>query len=108
MENMNIDLKVDIEGLAKLIQEMFPNGENIVEETHNEKKINVNRDFITSNVGWKTHHIPKIDMRQCDGQDRVTWILQMEQYFDPNNVQNTQKVRIATLYLEQNTSIQYQ
>ena len=27
MENMKNDLKVDIKGLAKLIQEMFPNGE---------------------------------------------------------------------------------
>ena len=34
MENMKNDLKFEIEGLEKLIQEMFPNGENIVEETH--------------------------------------------------------------------------
>ena len=32
----------------------------------------------------------------------------MEQYFDLNNVQNTQKIRIATLYLEQNTFVWYQ
>ena len=50
LENMKNDLKVDIKGLAKLIQEMFPNGEKIVEETHDENKINVNRDFINSNV----------------------------------------------------------
>ena len=31
---------------------MFPKGENIVEETDDEKKINVNHDFINSNVGW--------------------------------------------------------
>ena len=31
----------------------------------------------------------------------------MEQYFDLNNVQNTQKVRIATLHLEQNTFVWY-
>ena len=54
---------------------MFPNGENIVEETHDEKKINVNRDFINSNFGLKTHHIPKIGMRNFDGKDPVTWIL---------------------------------
>ena len=30
---------------------MFPNGERIVEETHDENNINVNRDFIKSNVG---------------------------------------------------------
>ena len=31
----------------------------------------------------------------------------MEQYFDLNNVQNTQKVRIATLHLEKNTFVWY-
>ena len=51
MENMKNDLKGDIEGLENLIQEMFPNGENIVEETHDENKINVNHDFINSNFG---------------------------------------------------------
>ena len=103
MEDMKNDLKADMEGLTKLIQEMFPNGEKIVEETHDENKINVNLDFINSNVGGKNHHIPKMDMRKFDGKDPVTWILQMEQYFDLHNVQNTQKVRIATLHLEKNT-----
>ena len=107
MENMKNDLKADIEGLTKLIQEMFPNGEKIVEETHDENKINFNRDFINSNVGRKNHHIPKMDMRKFDGKDPVTWILQMEKYFDLHNVQNTQKVHIATLHLEQNTFVWY-
>ena len=75
MENMKNDLKADMEGLTKLIQEMFPNGQKIVEEIHDEKKINVNCDFINSNVGWKYHHIPKMDMRKFDGKDHVTWIL---------------------------------
>ena len=86
---------------------MFPNGEKIVEETHDENKINVNRDFINSNVGWKNHHIPKMDMRKFDGKDPATWILQMDQYFDLNNMKNTQKVRIETLHLEQNTFVWY-
>ena len=77
------------EGLSKLIQEMIPNDKNIVEETHYQKRIIFNRDFIKSNVGLNTHHIPNIDMRKFDGKDLVTWILQMEQYFDLNNVQNT-------------------
>ena len=94
-----------MEGLTKLIQKMFPNDENIVEETHDENKINVNRDFINSNVRGKNHHIPKMDMRKFDGKHPVTWILQMKQYFDLNNVQNTQKIRIATLHLEQNTFV---
>ena len=97
---MNNDLKADMEALTKLIQKMFPNDEKIVEETHDENKINVNHDFINSNVGLKTHHIPKIDMRKFDGKDIVTWILQMEQYFDLHNVKSTQKVCIETLYFE--------
>ena len=36
-----------------------------------------------------------------------TLILQMEQFFDLNNVKNTQKVHIATLYLEPNTFVWY-
>ena len=62
LKNMKNDLKVDIQGLANLIQENFPNGEKIAEETRDENKINVNRDFINSNVGGKNHHIPKMDM----------------------------------------------
>ena len=91
MENMTHNIKVEMEGLAKLIHEILPNGEKIVEETHDEKKINVNREFVNSNFGGKNHHYPKMDMRKFDGKDLVTWILQMEQYFDLNNVQNTQK-----------------
>ena len=98
MENMKNDLKADMEGLTKLIQEIFPNGEKIVEETHDENKINVNRDIINSNVGGKNHHIPKMDMRKFDGKDPVTWILHMEQYFDLNNVQNTQNYALQ-LYI---------
>ena len=90
------------EGLKKLLQEKLPNGEKVVWETHDENKRNVNHDFIDSNVGFKTHHIPNIDMRNFYGKDLITWILQMEQYFELHNTQNTQKVRIATLYLEQN------
>ena len=93
MEYMKNDIKVDMEvlkeGLTKLIQEIIPNGEKVVEETHDENKINVNRDFINSNVGLKTHHIPKIDMRKFYGKDPVTWLLHMGQYFDLNNVKNT-------------------
>ena len=99
MEEKMEGLEEDMEGLSKLIQEMIPNGEKIVEETHDENKINVNRDFRNSNVGLKNHHIPKMDMRKFDGKDPVTWILHMEQYFDLNNVKNTQKVRFETLHL---------
>ena len=112
MEDMKNDLKVDKEGLkeylTKLTQEMTPNDEKMVEENHDENKINVSLDFIHSNLGLKTYHIPNIDMRKFDGKDAVTWILNMEQYFDLNNVQNAQKVCIATLYLEKITFVWYQ
>ena len=74
----------------------------VLYETHDANKRNVNHDFIDYNVGLNTHHIPKIYMMKFDDKDPVTWKLQMEQYFDIHNVQNTQNVRIATLYLEPN------
>ena len=99
MEDMKNDLKADMEGLmTRLIQEIIPNGRSIVEETHDEKKINVNLDFINSNFVRKNHHIPNIDMRNFDGKDPVTWILQMEQYFDLNNVK-THKRYALQLYI---------
>ena len=100
-----IDAKFDgmddkMDELKKLLQDRVTNGEKVVKETHDENKRNVNHDSIDSNVGSKTHHVPRIDMRKFDGKDPATWILQMEKFFDLNNVQNTQKVRMETLYLE--------
>ena len=108
MEDLKKDIEGLMEGLTKLLQERLLNGENVVEETHDENKRNVNHDFIDSNIGTKNHHVPKIDMSKFDGKDPITWILQMEQFFDLNNVQNTQKVRIVTLYLEPNHFVWYQ
>jgi len=112
MDDLKIDLKRDMAylktDLTHFLQEILINGEKVVKETHDANKRNVNHDFIDSNVGLKTHHIPKIDMRKFDGKDPTTWILQLEQYFSLNNVQNTQKVCIATLYLEPNHFIWYQ
>jgi len=62
----------------------------------------MNYDFRDYNVGFKTHHIPKIDIQKFDGKDSVTWILQMEQFSDLHDGLHTQKVCIASLYLEQN------
>ena len=75
MEDLKIgmeDLKTD---LTKFLQEMRTNGERVVKETHDENKRNANHDFIDSNVGSKTHHISKIDMRNFDGKEPTTWIL---------------------------------
>ena len=48
------DLKKEMEGLkeggTKLLQERPPNDEKVVKETHDAKKINVNHDFIESNI----------------------------------------------------------
>ena len=96
------------EGLTKLLQERLLNGKNVVEETHDKNKRNVNHDFIDSNIRTKNHHVPNIDMRKFDGKDPVTWILQMEQFLDLHNVQNVEKVCIATLYLEPNQFVWYQ
>ena len=79
MYNWKTYLKTDMEELKinmnKLLQERVTKGERVVKETHDENKINVNHDSIDSNVGSKTHHIPKIDMRKFDGKDPATWIL---------------------------------
>ena len=123
MDDLQIDLKTDLKrdmadlktdmadlktDLTNFLQKILTNGEKVVKETHDANKRSVNHDFLDSNVRSKTHHIPKIDMRKFDGKDPATWILQMEQFFDLNNVQNTQKVRIATLYLEPNQFVWYQ
>ena len=110
-ENMEAMMIVKIkglkEGLAKQLEERLPSGDKVIQENHDEGKNNMNYDFKDSNVGFKKHHIPKIDMRKFDGKDLITWILQMEQYFDIHNVKNTQKVQIATLYLKPNRYIWY-
>ena len=85
MDDKMEELKIN---MNKLLQEMVTKGERVLKETHDENKRNVNHDSIDSNVGSKTHHIPKIDMRKFDGKDPATWILQMEQFFNLN-VQNT-------------------
>ena len=95
------------EGLTKLLQETLPHGKKVLVETNVENKINVNNDFIENNFILNTHHIPNINIRNFDGKDRVTWILQMEKYFDLHNVQHTQKVCIATLSLEPNQFVWY-
>jgi len=107
IEDFRKDMKGLKGGLAKLLQEMLPNREKVVERIHDENKRNVSCDCIDSNIGLKTHHVPKIDMRKFDGNDLVKWILQMEKYFSFHNVKNTQKVCNTTLYLEPNQFVWY-
>ena len=54
IEGLQEDMEFLKEGLSNLIQEMIPNGEKIVDENNDEKKINLNHDFINSNFGLRT------------------------------------------------------
>ena len=65
MEELTINMN-------KLLQGMVTNGEKVLQETHDENKRNVNHDSIDSNVGSKTHHIPKVDMKTFDGKDAAS------------------------------------
>ena len=67
----------------------------------------MNYDFKDSNVGFKDHHIPKIDMRKFDGKDMITCISHREKYFDLQDVQPSQKVRISSFYIEPNQFVWY-
>jgi hypothetical protein len=102
-------LKEDImEVLKNFVIEKTPESENASHEIHDEETRMVNQEWRNSNFGLKSNHVPKIDMRKFDGKDPITWILQMEQLFDPHNVPHTQKIQIAYLYLEPNQFVWYQ
>jgi hypothetical protein len=96
-----------MEVLKNFVTEKTPESENASHEIHDEDTRKVNQEWRNSNFGLKTNHVPKIDMRKFDGKDPITWILQMEQFFDLHNVPHTQKVRISSLYLEPNQFLWY-
>jgi hypothetical protein len=81
-----------MEGLKNFIIERTYESENVSHEIHDEDIRKVNQELRNSNFGLKTNHIPKINIRKFDGKDPITWILQMEQFFDLHNVPHTQKV----------------
>jgi hypothetical protein len=107
LQEMEAKLEAKMDGLKEEIMEVLknfviektPESENASHEIHDEDTRKVDQEWINSNFGLKTNHIPNIDMRKFDGKDPITWILQMEQFFDLHNVPHTQKVRIASLYL---------
>jgi hypothetical protein len=108
LQEMMEGLKGEImEGLKNFIIERTLESENVSHEIHDEDTRKVNQEWRNSNFGLKTNHIPKIDMRKFDGKDPITWILQMEQFFDLHNAPHTKKVRIAYLYLEPNQFVWY-
>jgi hypothetical protein len=100
-------MKAIMEVMKNFVTEKTPKSENSSHVIHDEDTRKVNQEWRNSNFGLKTNHVPKIDMRKFDGKDPITWILQMEQFFDLHNVPHTQKVRIASLYLEPNQFVWY-
>jgi hypothetical protein len=110
LQEMEAKLEAKMDGLKEEIMEVLknfvtektPESENASHEIHDEDTRKVNQEWRNSNFGLKTNHIPKIDMRKFDGKDPITWILQTEKLFDLHNVPHTQKVQIASLYLEPN------
>jgi chromosome segregation ATPase len=100
MDSMEAKLDTKMDGLKGEIMEVLRNfvtektskSENASHEIHDEDTRKVNQEWRNSNFGLKTNHVPKIDMRKFDGKDPITWILQMEQFFDLHNVPHTQKV----------------
>ena len=119
MENIVGNLEDNIvERIVKLLQntkENIPKWDDVDQGAHDYinsaqgEKPFINKhslmglDFnVGSNQGWSTSGIqlPKIDMRKFDGKGPLTWIFQMEQFFDIHQVPNLQKVAIASLYLE--------
>jgi gas vesicle protein len=93
-----LDTKIDglkgeiMEVLKNFVTEKTTESENASNEIHDVDTRKVNQEWRNSNFGLKTNHVPKIDMRKFDGKDPITWILQMEQFFDLHNVPHTQKV----------------
>jgi len=61
-------------------------------EIHDEEKMKMNQYWRNCNFGLKTNHFPKIDTKKFYGKELITWILQMEQFFDLHDVLHTQKV----------------
>jgi hypothetical protein len=93
LQEMMEGLKGEIMGvLKKFVTEKTPESENASHEINDEDTRKVSQEWRNSNFGLKTNHVPKIDMRKFDGKDPITWILQMEQFFDLHNVPHTQKV----------------
>ena len=110
MDSMEAKLDTKMDGLKGEIMEVLkifitektPESENASHQIHDQDIRKVIQEGRNSNFGLKTNHVPKIDMRKFHGKDPITWILQMEQFFDLHNVPHTQKVRINSLYLEPN------
>jgi gas vesicle protein len=69
LQEMMEGLKGEImEVLKNFITEKTPESENASHEIHDVDTRKVNQEWRNSNVGLKTNHVPKIDMRKFDGK----------------------------------------
>jgi len=59
------------------------------------------------NLAPRNYYIPNIDMRKFNGNNLVTWIVDMDQCFDLHQVASLQKVNIASMYFEQDQHVWY-
>ena len=119
-------LEESMERIVNLIQhpkEKLPNDDKVGQGTHDERnsshfeKPSFSKSTpggfdsnTRSNQGWfpRGFQLPKIDMRKFYGKYPITWIFQMEQFFDLHQVPNLQKVTIASSYLEPEQFVWYQ
>ena len=69
------------------------------------KSTNDDTNFI--NPTGSRNFFPKVDMWKFDGKDLLTWINQMENFFEIHQIQYGQKVTMASLYLELDQFIWY-
>ena len=99
MGNMK-KMKESMEIIVNLIQhpkEKLPNDDKVGQGTHDEKNSShIEKQSFSkstpggfdsntgSNQGWfpRGIQLPKIDMGKFDGKDPITWIFQIEQFFD--------------------------
>ena len=61
----------------------------------------------TPTLVWRPTMFLRLTWGSLMIKDPITWILQMEQFFDLHNVPHTEKVQIASLYLQPNQFVWY-
>jgi hypothetical protein len=79
--NMEGLIRDIMEGLIFFLIKRISESENVSHKIHDEDTRNMDQEWRNSNIGLKTNHFRKINMRNFDGKDTITWILQMEQFF---------------------------
>ena len=93
------DLRGDISDIQSMLS-------TYIKETRKEHSINQGEtsnstnDDTNFNPTGSRNFFPKVDMCKFDGKDPLTWINQMENFFEIHQIPYGQKVMMASLYLE--------